>query len=223
MVAGLSFMVWMWAMRRPSDGARASEQAERPSPVYVAVGAHVALGSGGGGEIGGEWVDLLRAKMPEGTRLVMLGRRDITLGELNQVEIPAVVAAKPDIVTIWSVVTDATKGVALQAYIKELHLALATLTKRTEAEIVVLNLPDISLLARGGDGEKQALIRGGVEQWNKAIAGAVGKYRGRVRLVDVVPISKEILGVGEEDSTGRELKGDVLADKVWDSIVGAAG
>jgi hypothetical protein len=217
MVAGLSFMVWMWAMRRPAEGASVRQE-ERSAPVYVAVGAHVALSSGENGEMGGEWVDLLRAKMPEGTRLVVLGRRDITLSELNQVEIPAVVSAKPDIVTLWSVVSDATRGVALQAYVRELHAALATLTKMTQAEIVVLNLPDISLLAREAQGEQGSLIRGGVEQWNKAIAQAVGKYRGRVRLVDVFPVSEEILGGVEGEMTGV-----VVADRVWDAIVGAAG
>src|SRR5262245_53830336 len=102
---------------------------ERSTPVYVAVGAQIGLGLDSGGDVGRNWVDLLREKMPEGTRLMLLGRRGITLAELNQVEIPAAVVARPDIITLWSVVTDATRSVALQAYIKELHQALTTLLR----------------------------------------------------------------------------------------------
>ena len=136
LVAGLSLVVWLWAMRKPRPTEIAvSATAEMPTPVYVAVGAQIGLGLDSGG-VEKNWADLLREKMPEGTRLVLLGRRGITLAELNKVEIPKAVAARPDIVTLWSVVSDATKGVELAAYIKELHQALATLLRGSEVEVM---------------------------------------------------------------------------------------
>jgi hypothetical protein len=209
-------------MRKPRPTEIAvSATAEMPTPVYVAVGAQIGLGLESGG-VEKNWADLLREKMPEGTRLVLLGRRGITLAELNKVEIPKAVAARPDIVTLWSVVSDATKGVELAAYIKELHQAMTTLLRGTEAEVMLLNLPDISLLTQEVSEDQRSLIRGGVAQWNRAVAEAASRYGKRVRLVDLYPLSDRLLGERNDDDA-REAspvteRNGVLAEAVWDAM-----
>ena len=224
LVAGLSLMVWLWAMRKPVPGEKSrNENEEERTPVYVAVGAQIGLGLDSGADVDRNWADLLKEKMPEGTRLVLLGRRGITLAELNKVEIPAAVKASPDIVTLWSVVSDATKGVELAAYIKELHHALTTLLKGTQAEVMLLNLPDISLLTQDVSDERRSLIRGGVAQWNKAIAEAVPRYGKRVRLIDLFPISDQLLGStkrdGESEASPASERNHLLADTVWAAML----
>jgi hypothetical protein len=193
-----------------------------PTPVYVAVGAQIGLGLDSGDGVNRNWVDLLREKMPEGTRLVLLGRRGVTLRELNQVEILAAVTASPEIVTLWSVVSDATKRVDLATYIKELHQALITLTRRTEAEIILLNLPDISLLTEGVSDDQRSLIRGGVAQWNRAVADEASKYGRRVRVVDLYPISEQLFGERTKSDKADQSAGGggnkVLAEAVWDAM-----
>jgi hypothetical protein len=223
--AVLSIVVWVWAVRRPapaSTGQGAGIATDEPATlVYAAVGAQIGLGLDNGDDVDKNWVDLLREKMPEGTRLVLLGRRGITLGELNQLEIPAAVKARPNIVTLWNALSDATKSVPMATHVKDLRRALTALTAGTDATILLLNLPDISLLARDGGDEHRLLVRGGVELWNRAIAETAARYGKRVRLVDLYPISEQLLG-GEADSNPGQSppnnRNNLLADTVWTVI-----
>jgi lysophospholipase L1-like esterase len=168
------------------------------------------------------WVNVLHEMMPEGTRLVRLGRGGITLGEANRVEVPGAVEADPDIVTMWNVVNDATHGITLTTYVNDLTAALDKLTGETNAQVILLNMPDITILMNGIPGDQRDLIRGGVEQWNRAIAEAAASYAGRVHIVDLYPISEEVLNHPEyisrdnfhPSSTGYHR----LAEVVWDEI-----
>jgi hypothetical protein len=223
--AVLSIVVWVWAVRRPMSASmgQAEESAtnERAPLVYAAVGAQIGLGLDNGDDVDKNWVDLLRERMPEGTRLLLLGRRGITLGELNRVEIPAVVKARPDIVTLWNAVSDATGSVPLATHVNDLRRALTALTGGTRATILLLNLPDISLRAREVADEQRSLIRGGVEQWNRAIAGSAARYGKRVRLVDLYPISEQLLGRQADESRENSplnKSNNLLADTVWATI-----
>jgi len=228
-MATLSIVVWLWAMRRPTSAAPPPggevASTERPPLVYAAVGAQTGLGLDNDAENGRNWVEMLREMMPEGTRLLTFGRRGVTLAELNQVEIPAVAQAGPDIITLWNAVSDAVKSVPLPDYSKELQKALGTLLRGTQATILLLNLPDISLVTRDVTDEQRALVRGGVTQWNKAISDATARYGKRVRVVDVFPLSEQLLagvqGDPADDSrqivTSEERNG-ILAKAVWHTI-----
>ena len=224
LLAVLSIVFWVWAVRRPAVAV--SEDAaggDHGSLVYVAIGAQSGLGFDNDADGGRNWAALLREKMPEGTRLVTQGRRSITLAELNRLEIPAAVQARPDIVTLWSVVSDASRKVALSDYIKDLHAALTVLCRSTHAAILLLNLPDISLIKSGMSDEQRALVRGGVAQWNKSIAGAAARYGKRVRLVDIFPSSEQLLGtldgtLPQDGSTGE--RNSLLAELVWHALEG---
>jgi acyl-CoA thioesterase I len=226
-VATLSFVVWIWAIRRPApppeeaDGSSALS-GERPPLIYAAVGSQIGFGLDNDDLGGRNWAALLREKLPEGTRLLTFGRRGVSLAELNIVEIPAAIAAKPDIVTLWNVVTDATKRIALSDYIRELNRALISLGRGTNAIILLLNLPDISLLTQDMPGDRQALIRGGVEQWNRAIADATAKFGKRVFIVDLFPWSEELLLRQESGASNNALpdsdRNALLADLAWQTL-----
>ena len=104
----------------------------------------------------------------------------------------------------------------------DLNAALEKLTKETHAQVVVLNMPDITVVMEGVPAAQRDLIRGGVEQWNRAISEAAARYGDRVHVVDLYPISEEVLNHPEyispdnfhPSSTGYRR----LAEIVWDEI-----
>lgn len=214
-------------MTSEADGAyvgNSNTSMESPPPlVYAAIGASDVVGVGATDPSAESWVNALHSMMPSGTRFVRLGRGGITLREANMVEVPQTVAARPDIVTLWNCVNDAICGVPLADYVKDLRTALNMLTKGTDATVVVLNVPDISSLMAGNlDSRKEDLIRGGIQQWNKAIAETAAEYGGRVRVVDLFAVSDEIAEHPEyispdnfhPSTTGYRR----LAEVVWQTI-----
>jgi acyl-CoA thioesterase-1 len=221
----LTVIAWAWAVRRPvpveQAGPEVTPTAERQL-TYAAIGASDVVGMGASDPNSQSWVNVLHTYMPEGTRFVRLGRNGITLREANQVEVPGAVEAQPDIVTLWNSVNDATQGVPLPAYREELEKALTKLTEETTARVVVLNLPDITVLMDGVPEEQRAPVRGGIVQWNKAIAEIAGSYGDRVTLVDLFPASDEVLDHPEYISSDNFHPSTVgykrLADLVWETI-----
>ncbi|MFL5731634.1 MAG: GDSL-type esterase/lipase family protein [Chloroflexia bacterium] len=197
LVIVLSVFVWAWAVRRPAAapdeaGGGGDDPAAGDPITYAAIGASDVVGVGAEDPAGESWVNVLHGKLPPGSRLVRLGRSGITLREANTVEVPQAITARPDLVTLWNCVIDATGGVTLTSYIEDLHAALERLTSETEARVMLLNLPDISLLSHAGS-EQQELIRGGVMQWNAAMAEAAATHGDRVLVVDLFPVSAEVL------------------------------
>jgi len=221
----VTVLAWAWAVRRPATIEQAGPEATPTEPrplTYAAIGASDVVGMGASDPGSQSWVNVLHAYMPEGTRFVRLGRNGITLREANEVEVPEAVEAQPDIVTLWNSVNDATQGVPLPAYREELEKALTKLTDETAAHVVVLNLPDITVLMNGVPDEQRAPVRGGIAQWNKAIAEVAGRYGDRVTLVDLFPASEEVLDHPEYISPDNFHPSTVgyrrLADLVWEAI-----
>lgn len=221
----LTVFIWAWAVRRPAAHITQAEATTplEPTPViYAAIGASDVVGIGSNDPATQSWVSVLHGFMPKDTRFVRLGRGGITLHEANQVEVPAAIAAKPDVITLWNCVNDATQGVSLASYRQELNTALSRLTNETDAGIVLLNLPDITILMQDLDEPQSELIRGGIAQWNSAIASIAARYGDRVKLVDLYPLSDEILQHPEYISTDHfhpSATGyDRLARVVWQAV-----
>ena len=222
----LTVVVWSWAVRRPvtSEVTNPGMATVEPQPlVYAAIGASDVVGVGATDPSAESWVNALHGMMPPDTRFVRLGRGGITLREANMVEMPGAVAAQPDIVTLWNCVNDALRGVPLADYVKDLRTALDMLTKGTDATVVVLNVPDISSLMPGNmDRQQVTMIRGGIQQWNKAIAETAAEYGDRVRVVDLFAVRDEIAEHPEyispdnfhPSTTGYRR----LAEVVWQTI-----
>lgn len=227
----LTIFVWRWAVRRPvlaadAPGADTSPGAnEEASLSYVAIGASDVVGLGADDPDSQSWINVLHGMLPAGTRLTRLGRGGITLREALAVEVPEAIAAKPDVVTMWNCVNDVGSGVALNDYLRDLGRALSALTRETEATIFLLNLPDLSiLLSPGADSTQRMLIQGGARQWNEGIAATAAKFGDRVKVVDIFPISAEVLERpdyispdGFHPSTSGYRR---LAEVVWESMRG---
>jgi len=229
LVIFLTVFAWAWAVRRPVpvDGSQnpSSMQAtptEAPPLVYAAIGASDVEGAGALNPSSESWVSVLHGMMPSGTHFVRLGRGGITLSEANRVEVPGAVRARPDIVTLWNCVNDAMQGVQISDYLGELNKALTRLTRETDATVVLLNMPDLSILAGGADPAQRTLIQGGVLEWNRSMAVAAAAYGDRVKIVDLFPISDEVLEHPEYISSDNFHPSTTgyrrLAEVVWATI-----
>ena len=196
----LTIFVWRWAVRRPvpvgasATGSEGTNLVENEHLTYAAIGASDVVGMGADDPSSQSWVNVLHSMMPEGTRLVRLGRNGITLREALAVEIPRAIAAKPDVITMWNCVNDVGQGVALNDYLRDLDKALGMLTRDERAQVFLLNLPDLSvLLSPQADTSQRQLVQGGALQWNAGIAATAARFGDRVKVVDVFPISAEVL------------------------------
>lgn len=201
----------------------AASPAIEPRPItYAAIGASDVVGTGAKDPPHESWINVLHGMMPEGTKLVRLGRGGITLGEANRMEVPEAVEAQPDVITMWNVVNDATHGISLTTYLNDLTAALDKLTGETQAQIVLLNMPDITVVMNGLPASQKDLIRGGIEQWNRAIGETAARYGDRVHVVDLFPVSEEVLDHREYISGDNFHPSSAgyrrLAEVVWDEI-----
>jgi acyl-CoA thioesterase-1 len=228
LAALVTLFAWRWAVRRPREGARAGvpmqerEGTDRPK-VFAAIGASDVVGMGANDPERNNWATVLHSYMPTGTRLVRLARPGITLREANASEVFQAVKAKPDLVTLWNCVNDLAKRVPLGDYTRELEIALSRLTRETEARIVVLNVPDLSRLLPETIGEVQrTMVRGGIVQWNGAIAKTVARYGTRVRLLDLFAVSDEMMSQRDyvaADGFHLSTAGHkALAELVWEEL-----
>lgn len=226
----LTIFAWAWAVRRPiptdlAESGLAQSGSSQPTArpmVYAAIGASDVVGVGADDPEKESWTAILHSKMPSGTNYVRLGRGGITLTEANRLEVPQAIQAQPDLVTLWNSVNDATRGIPLEQYTKELKSALTRLTKETEAHIVVLNVPDLTVIMGPLLPSQRGLIQGGIKQWNMGMAQTVAAFGDRVTLVDLFPISNEVLKHPEylsSDNFHPSSSGYArLADLVWQVI-----
>jgi len=193
------------------------------SVVFAAIGASDVVGIGADDPERENWATILHTFMPEGTRLVRLARPGITLREANASEVFQAVKAQPDLVVLWNCVNDLSCRVPLGDYTRELEIALGRLIRETDARVVVLNVPDLSRLLPQGIGESQrALVRGGIEQWNRAITHRVARYGPRVTLLDLYAVSEEMMSQRDyiaADGIHLSTRGHrALAEMVWDHV-----
>lgn len=160
---------------------------------YVAIGASDTVGVGANDPATQAWPAVLATRLPADTRFTRAARGGIVLGDALKVEVGQAIAAKPTLITVWLAANDITRQVPLATYQGQLDTLLTRLTGETQAQIVLLNLPDLSLvlspkLVPGGSAE----LRATVQNWNRIIAGTAAPYGDRVLLVDLFPQSDRI-------------------------------
>jgi lysophospholipase L1-like esterase len=181
--------------------ATASARAEAPlAPValstpirYAALGASDTVGGGSRTPTRENWTARIRAALPGDTVYERFARSGITLGEAMNTEVPRAIAFRPTLVTMWLSVNDALGRVPLPTYQKSLQATLERLTRETDAQVVLLNVPDLAALAPPhASHQSRAQLRETVSAWNAAIAAAARPYGQRVLVVDLVPASKQL-------------------------------
>jgi hypothetical protein len=220
LIAFANVFIWAWAVRRPARGDNAGSAQEAtpapPRPPVLVVVAPNTHSVGTSDYLDGGWVEGLRALLPEGTRLVRLGRNGMTLRQAVELEIPQAAIEGPNVVVLWCCVNDAVTGVPLQEYEHSLRLALHHLTTHSDARVLLLNLPDITVPAYDRlDPDRRDLIRGGVSQWNRSIARVAAEFGDRVALLDLYAAGNRIFDHGRNPQTADQ---GYLAQAIWHTM-----
>ncbi|HMA37828.1 MAG TPA: SGNH/GDSL hydrolase family protein, partial [Chloroflexia bacterium] len=164
-----------------------------PQPIrYAAIGASDTVGIGTADPQHQNWTARLWAHLPPDTVYNRFARSGITLYEASQIELPAAIAFRPSLVSIWLVVNDALRGVPLPVYQKALKGMLDALTTQTDARIVLLNAPDLSgLLQASASPASRSQIRAIGANWNRVIAATAAPYGDRVLIADLFVPSEQ--------------------------------
>lgn len=143
--------------------------------TYVAMGASDAVGVGATDPAREGWVPQLAARLGPNTRLVNLGVDATTLRQAIEQQLPAALAADPDVVTVWLAVNDFNAGTYLLDYLADLDYLLSTLQTKTRARVLVGNVPDLTLV-RNYAHINPRLLRFGTALWNVAIRDSARLY-----------------------------------------------
>jgi len=167
----------------------------RPPISYAALGASDTVGMGATDPDTQNWAAQLAVKLPPGTHFQRFAQNGITLGESLRTQVPAAIASNPDLITVWLVVNDGLRGVEPATYRTELHTLLTRLTQETHAAIVLLNVPDMSLILPAQVTPTTRLaVQALTEQWNRVIAQEAAAFSDRVLLVDLYAPSQQAVG-----------------------------
>lgn len=160
--------------------------------TYVALGASDAVGVGSKIPASQGYVPLIAAHLPNGSHALNLGVSGILLHEALSRELPRVLSASPQLITIWLVANDFIDSVSYQSYIGDLNSLLSQLHTKTRARIVMANLPDITRLPalHNEASAQKALILQAIKQWDRGIAQVAARYD--VTLVDLLRDGSEL-------------------------------
>jgi lysophospholipase L1-like esterase len=180
----------MLASAAPAEAPRA--EALRTPIRYAALGASDTVGVGSRAPGRENWTARLRAALPENTVYERFARSGLTLGEAVRTEVPRAIAFRPTLVTVWLSVNDALGRVPLATYQQSLQATLERLVRETDAQVVLLNVPDLAVLSPHASGPVRAQLRETVRAWNAAIAAAARPHGSRVLVVDLLPASAEL-------------------------------
>lgn len=169
------------ARGEPLSGRTGSTR-EAYTLTYVAIGASDAFGVGTDDPDRQSWPTQLAARLGDHVHLLNLGIPGETAEQARLDELPIALDAQPDVVTVWLGVNDFSDGVPLATYTKQLGSLLSTLRSGTHGDILVGNLPDLTLLPRYF-GYAADRLRADIRRWNAAIAELC--TQNRVTLVDI--------------------------------------
>lgn len=146
--------------------------------TYVALGASDAVGVGSDKPGSQGYVPLIAANLPKGSHTLNLGVSGIHLHSALSQELPLALSTAPQLVTIWLVANDFVGDVSYQSYINDLDYLLNQLQSKTNARVVIANLPDLTRLPAflGQTPTQKAQTLQTIEQWNRGIAQVAARY-----------------------------------------------
>ena len=171
LLLGLVLATVVTGCRLPGQSAK--PEATRPL-TYVAIGASDSVGVGANIPESEGWVPVLHAHLPSGSRLVNLGVSGTLLKQAVEQQLPVALDSDPDLVTVWLAVNDLNARVPLERYSAELNTLLGALRERTNAVILVGNVPDVSRVPVYQQVDRELMARE-VARWNASIADAAAK------------------------------------------------
>jgi acyl-CoA thioesterase-1 len=130
----------------PTPSAAASSPDADPGLVYVAVGASETVGIGADDPQRDAWPVVLHRTALRKAELVNLGVSGSTAGQAVTEQLPAALAADPDVVTVWLAVNDITHLVPVQAYEQHLTTLVNQLRRGGRTQVLVGNVPAVERL-----------------------------------------------------------------------------
>src|SRR6266699_3600888 len=137
--------------------------------VYAAIGASETSGIGAG-DPRLAWPPVFSDNvLPQSTVFHNFGIPGATTAQALRDEVPAALALRPTVVTVWLNVNDLISGVTAQDYESQLRQLLQDLRQGGQARVLVANMPDLGLLP-----SPQA-VAAAVAGYNAAISDAAQK------------------------------------------------
>ena len=130
----------------PTPSAAASSPGAHSGLVYVAVGASETVGIGADDPQHDAWPVVLHRTALKQAELVNLGVSGSTAGQAVTEQLPAALAADPDVVTVWLAVNDITHLVPVQAYEQHLTTLVHQLRRGGRTQVLVGNVPSVERL-----------------------------------------------------------------------------
>lgn len=191
---GCSLVAVLAAFAAEADDPDAVPPAPDPPPsrglIWAAMGASDGTGDGTPNPVRDNWISQVTATLQPDVAVLNLSVSGSTLEEARQGQLPAVLAAAPDVVSLWLAINDIVRGVPLDTYETQLAATLRTLTA-AECRVVVGNVLDVAHLpVVASDPELVASAQAVVPLWNAAIARVATAHG--VELVDLYAESSEL-------------------------------
>ena len=184
------------------------------SPTPAAAFRYVAIGS---------WPARIAARLPAGTDYLNLGVSGSVASQAAREQVPAAVAARPQLVTIWLAVNDLNANLSAPDYAAALRSVVAPLVSGTTARIFVGDVPDLrSVPAYAGTDRAALLAR--IAAYNAAIAALAATFPGRVTVVDLFTGSGPLVSTITVSADGfhpSDAGYALIADRFALSIAGA--
>ncbi|HVF23538.1 MAG TPA: SGNH/GDSL hydrolase family protein [Pyrinomonadaceae bacterium] len=131
--------------RRAQEGTITGTTQMKTGPiVYVALGDSTGTGVGA---VDGGYVNRLFKRLLEqrpGSQLANLCVSGAATGDVLRGQLDNGVSKNPDLVTLGIGINDLGHGISLEQFAQNYDRILSTLKEKTDAQIVVSNLPDVS-------------------------------------------------------------------------------
>jgi acyl-CoA thioesterase-1 len=157
----------------PSAAGRAAPTPTEPSlaaPLpgsYAALGASETYGVGASPHTRGYAYLIARALHP--TQFVDEGIPGTTLSAAYQTELTNALAIRPSLVTVFFGYNDLAAGVARNAFLSDLR-DLAVTLRRARSRVVIIGLPDLSLLPSVSRRFAAPVVHARIASWNAGMA-----------------------------------------------------
>ena len=158
--------------------------ASPPFLRYVAIGASDSVGVGATDPVTGSWPARVAALLPPGSAFVNVGVSGSIAAQAKEQQLPAAVAQRPTVVSVWLAVNDMNSQIAPQAFGEALGAIVDGLVTRTGANVFVGNVPDLRSVPAYADVDKD-LLQQQITAYNDAIASVARSAPGRVFAVDL--------------------------------------
>ena len=163
-----------------------------PAVRYVAIGASDTVGIGATDPATGSWPARVAALLPAGSAFVNLGVSGSVAIQAKDAQLPGAIAQKPTVVSIWLAVNDMNATIQPASYKDALGAIVDGLVARTDAKILLGNVPDVRGVPAYKDADKTALFQQ-ITAYNDVIAEIVRSAPGRVFAVDLFTGSAQLV------------------------------